>query len=158
MVQFTIMASLLLELCTCRQSQWSRKQKNRCARTCECKLQVKAEKFSMISVCSTPWREVISSCVEVSLWLNRTERGPQNGKPVDAKMRSPLPPSPNPIRSSGKPIRRCARRWPTQVKAKSTLSSDSFGLSSSQGGEFEPIVGSWTEVLSGKPVVREALI
>ena len=70
----------------------------------------------------------------------------------------PVSSSPNPIRSSGKPIRRCARRWPTQVKAKSTLSSDSFGLSSSQGGEVEPIVGSWTEVLSGKPVVGEALI
>ena len=124
MVQFTIMALLLLELCTCKQSQWSRKQKNRCARTCECKLQVKAEKFSMGLVCSTPRSECISSCVEVGCWLNRTERGPQNGKPVDAKMRSPptLSPSPNPIRLSGKPIRRCARRWPTQVKAKSTLS------------------------------------
>ena len=145
MVQFTIMGLLLLELCTCRQSRWSRKQKNRCARTCECKLQVKAEKFSMGLVCSTPRSEGISSCVEVGCWLNRTERGPQNGKPVDAKMRRPPPlsPSPNPIRSSGKPIRRCARRWPTQVKAKSTLSSsDSFGLSSSQGGEVEPIVGS----------------
>ena len=143
MVQFTIMALLLLELCTCRQSQWSRKQKNRCARTCECKLQVKAEKFSMGLVCSTTRSECISSCVEVGCWLNRTERGPQNGKPVDAKMRSPPPlPFSQPIRSSGKPIRRCARRWPTQVKAKSTLSSDSFGLSSSQGGEVEPIVGS----------------
>ena len=144
MVQFTIMGLLLLELCTCRQSRWSRKQKNRCARTCECKLQVKAEKFSMGLVCSTPRSECISSCVEVGCWLNRTERGPQNGKPVDAKMRSPplLPPSSNPIRSSGKPIRRCARRWSTQVKAKSTPSSDSFGLSSSQGGEVEPIVGS----------------
>ena len=94
--------------------------------------------------CSTLRSEGISSCVEVSFWLNRTERGPQNGKPVDAKMRSPPPlPFSQPIRSSGKPIRRCARRWPTQVKAKSTLSSsDSFGLSSSQGGEVEPIVGS----------------
>ena len=95
MVQFTIMGLLLLELCTCRQSQWSRKQKNRCARTCECKLQVKAEKFSMGLVCSTPRSEGISSCVELSCWLNRTEGGPQDGKPVDAKMRSP-PPSPPP--------------------------------------------------------------